>query len=313
MFVGRYGVSPAQAVSVLWSALTGQPSGVDAQTSLIITGIRLPRAFIGLLVGASLAVSGTAFQGIFCNPLVSSGILGVSAGAGFGAALAIILFGQGNEVFMFAFLFGCLAVGMSYMIGKVYNTTSTVMLILGGTVVASIFSALLSFLKYVADPFGQLPAITFWLMGSLASVSADTAIIASVPMIIGVAGLFLLRWRLNVLSMGDMEAQALGINVPLTKAAIIACATLATAGAVCVSGVIGWVGLIIPHICRMLFGSDNKIIVPASICAGASFLVIVDTIARSITGSEIPLGILTAIVGGPFFIYLLKQTKGGGW
>ena len=313
LFIGRYGVSAGDALRVLGSLVTGEANGVSEQAALIVTEIRLPRALIGLLVGASLAVSGAAFQGLFCNPLVNSGILGVSAGAGFGAALAIILFGQGNTVFLFAFLFGCLAVSMSYMIGKVYKTTSTVMLVLGGTVVASIFSALLSFLKYVADPYDQLPAITFWLMGSLASISADTMLLAAVPMVIGIAGILLLRWRLNILSMGDAEAQALGINVRAAKAVLIACATLATAGAVCVSGIIGWVGLIVPHICRMLLGSDNKIIIPASICTGGAFLVIVDTIARSLTGSETPLGILTAIVGGPFFIYLLKKTKGGGW
>jgi len=312
LLLGRIQVSPGDMLSVLQGLVFGTDTGVDPQTALIIREIRLPRAFIGLLVGASLAASGAAFQGLFCNPLVNSGILGVSSGAGFGAALAIILFGRGNEVFAFAFLFGCLAVSMSYLVGKVYRTTSTVMLVLGGVVVSSIFSALLSFLKYVADPYDQLPAITFWLMGSLASISSGVVFAAAIPMLIGLGGLWLFRWRLNVLSMGDQEAQALGVNVPLTKGLIIACATLATAGAVCISGIIGWVGLIIPHICRMLFGSDNKIIVPASSCFGGAFLVIVDTIARTLTGSEIPLGIITAILGGPFFIYLLKKTKGGG-
>lgn len=313
LLIGRYGIDSSEALEILWGAITGAESNTSGKAAVIITEIRFPRAVLGLLVGASLAVSGAAFQGLFCNPLVNSGILGVSSGAGFGAALAIILFGIGNHTFIFAFTFGCIAVGMSYMIGRVYNTTSTIMLVLGGTVVSAIFSALLSFLKYVADPYNQLPAITFWLMGSLASVTKESMLISAIPMLIGITGILMLRWRLNILSMGDNEAKALGINVSFTKGTIICCATLATAGAVCVSGVIGWIGLVIPHVARMLFGSDNKVIVPASISLGAAFMVIVDTLSRSVTGSEIPLGILTALLGGPFFIYLLKKIKGGGW
>lgn len=313
LLIGRYGVENSDTLSALWSLITGNTEDLNSKTALIITEIRLPRTITAIAVGASLAVSGAAFQGLFCNPLVNSGILGVSAGAGFGAALAILLLGQGNTTFFFAFLFGCLAVAMSYFIGRAYGTTSTIMLVLGGTVVSSIFSALISFLKYIADPYNQLPAITFWLMGSMASVSMQNLIPALVPMMVGMIGLFILRWRLNILSMGDLEAQALGINVPAAKGAIVVLATLATAGAVCISGIVGWVGLIIPHIARMIFGSDNKIIIPASMSFGAGFMVIVDTMSRSISGSEIPLGIITAILGGPFFIYLLKKTKGGGW
>ncbi len=313
LLIGRYGISTADTLSVLLSLVTGNESGVDGKAALIITEIRLPRALIGAFVGAALAVSGAAFQSLFCNPLVNSGILGVSSGAGFGAALSIILIGQGNATFIFAFAFGCLAVGMSYLIGRAYGEASTIMLVLGGTVVSSIFGALLSFLKYIADPYNQLPAITFWLMGSLASVNRQGLIAAIIPMAIGIIGIVILRWRLNVLSMGDKEAQALGTNVTLVKGAVVASATLATAGAVCISGIVGWIGLIIPHMARMLLGSDNRLIVPASISLGASFMIIVDTFSRSLTGSEIPLGIITALLGGPFFIYLLKKTKGGGW
>lgn len=313
LLIGRYRVSSSDTLHILWALASGSADSLSSKSALIITEIRLPRIITAIAVGASLAVSGAAFQGLFCNPLVNSGILGVSAGAGFGAALSILIFGQSNSTFLLAFIFGCVAVAMSYFIGRAYGTTSTIMLVLGGTVVSSIFGALISFLKYIADPYNHLPAITFWLMGSMASVSIQNIIPALVPMIIGIIGLFVLRWRINILSMGDMEAQALGINVSVTKGAIVVLATLATAGAVCISGIVGWVGLIIPHMARMILGSDNKIIIPASISIGAVFMVIVDTLSRSISGSEIPLGILTAILGGPFFIYLLKKTKGGGW
>jgi len=187
------------------------------------------------------------------------------------------------------------------------------MLVLGGVIVSSVFSALISLTKYVADPMDQLPAIVFWLMGSLASARYQDIAIAGIPMLIGIGGMLAIRWRINVMSMGDKEAQSLGINPVLNKGIVIACATLATAGAVCVSGIIGWVGLVMPHIGRMLVGNDNRVLIPTSLSLGACFLILVDNLGRMLTGSEIPLGILTALVGGPFFVYLLKRTKGGGW
>lgn len=282
--------------------------------TVLIWDIRLPRAILGALVGACLAVSGAAFQGLFRNPLVSSGILGVSSGAGFGAALAIILFhGNTPATYIFAFVFALLAVLLSYSIGQVYNTTPTIMLVLGGVIVSSVFSSLISFTKYVADPYQELPSIVFWLMGSLATANYRDITVAGIPMLIGTIGLLGIRWRINVLSMGDKEAHALGVNLKLDKGIVILSATLATAGAVCVSGIIGWVGLIIPHICRMLVGNDNRVLIPSSMALGACFLVLVDDVGRVITGSEIPLGILTALIGAPFFVWLLKKTKGGGW
>jgi iron complex transport system permease protein len=224
-----------------------------------------------------------------------------------------LIFSTTSYIYVFAFCFGGLAVLMSYMIGRVYNTTPAIMLVLGGVIVSSVFSALISFAKYVADPYDQLPAIVFWLMGSLASARFQDIAVAGIPMVVGIAGLFAIRWRINVLSMGDKEARSLGINTALSKGIVISCATLATAGAVCVSGIIGWVGLVIPHIGRMLVGNDNRVLIPASLSLGACFMLLVDNMGRIITGSEIPLGILTAIVGGPFFVYLLKKTKGGGW
>lgn len=280
---------------------------------IIVWDVRLPRAILGALVGGSLAISGAAFQGLFRNPLVSSGILGVTSGAGFGAALAIILFDSTASIYLLAFAFGGMAVLFSYMIGLVYNTTPTIMLVLGGTIVSSIFTALISFTKYVADPTDELPSIVFWLMGSLASARYQDILIAGIPMLIGMAGLLAIRWRINVLSMGDKEAQTMGVNIKFNKGMVIVCATLCTAGAVCVSGIIGWVGLVIPHIGRMLAGNDNRILIPVSLSLGACFMIMIDNLARTISGSEIPLGILTALIGGPFFVYLLKKTKGGGW
>ena len=311
--VGRYPLPVADVIDVLWCRMWSKECAAQEIYHNIIWEIRMPRALLGCLVGACLAVSGAAFQGLFRNPLVSSGILGVSSGAGFGAALAILLFNTVAAAYPFALVFGILAVVCSYLIARLYRSTPAIMLVLGGVIVSSVFAALLSFVKYVADPYEQLPTIVFWLMGSLASARYSDILVAGIPMAIGVVGLLAVRWRINVLSMGDREAHALGVNTMLSKSIIILCATLATAGAVCVSGVIGWIGLVIPHIGRMLVGNDNRVLVPVSLSLGACFLVLVDNMGRMITGSEIPLGILTALLGGPFFVYLLKKTKGGGW
>ena len=312
LLLGRYPLDAATVFTVLLHKLGIMSSSSADMATSIVLDIRLPRALLGALVGASLAVSGAAFQGVFRNPLVSSSILGVSPGAGFGAALAILLFNNSFMVYVFAFGFGVSAVFLSYFIGRTAKTTPAVMLVLGGTIVSSIFSALISLVKYLADPYDQLPKIVFWLMGSLASASYKDIMIAGIPMVLGIVGLMAIRWRINILSMGDKEARALGVNLGLLKGILIISATLATAGAVCVSGVIGWIGLIIPHISRMLVGNDNRLLIPTSMSIGACYLVIIDNVSRTLTGSEIPLGILTAIIGAPFFVYLLKR-KAGGW
>ncbi len=314
LFIGRYPIPLKEIPRILAYPFFNNYSNVGDTYHTIIWSIRMPRAILSALVGASLAASGAAFQGLFHNPLVNSGMLGVSSGAGFGAALAILLFNRSSfYVYVFALIFGGIAVLASYLIGRIYNSTPVIMLVLGGVVVSSIFSSLISFVKYVSDPLDQLPAITFWLMGSFASANVEDIIIGVPPMLLGIVGLILIRWRINVLSMGDREAQTLGINTNFNKLVAIGLATLATAGAVCVSGTIGWVGLIIPHIGRMFVGNDNKILIPISCALGASFLVLIDNIARTLTGGEIPIGILTSLIGGPFFIYILKKTKGGAW
>lgn len=311
--MGRLSISLGDVGYSFAQWVTGRDMGVDPQVYHAVIYIRSVRWIEGLLVGGSLAVSGACFQSLFRNPLVSSGMLGVSGGAGFGAALSILIFSGTYMTSIFAFAFGIGAVLLAYFIGKTGGGTPTLTLVLGGIIVQSIFSALISLLKYVADPMGQLPAITFWLMGSLASTRTVDLAIASAPMIIGMAGIFLFRWRLNVLSMGDREAKTLGLNVNGNKGLLIGFATLATAGAVSVAGVVGWVGLVVPHICRMIMGSDNRWIIPAFISIGGCFMVFVDILCRTMTGAEIPLGIVTALVGAPFFIYLLKKTKGRDW
>lgn len=313
LFLGRYPLSIMEIIKVLWFKIIGKVGEFPPTYNTVIWDIRMPRAILGALVGGSLAISGTAFQGLFRNPLVSSGILGVSSGAGFGAALAILFFNNTVMIYIFAFVFGILAVMLSYLIGRIYNSTPTIMLVLGGVIVSSVFSALISFAKYAADPYDQLPQIVFWLMGSLATARYKDIIIAAVPMAVGIIGLIAVRWRINILSMGEKEARSLGINTKLTKGIVIVCTTLATAGAVCVCGIIGWVGLVIPHIGRMLVGDDNKVLIPTSLSLGACFLIMVDNLGRVISGAEIPLGVLTALVGCPFYVYLLKNTKGRGW
>lgn len=319
LFIGRYPISFGDVIgslAVAFSSILGtdpQASGIDYATYTLVVNARLPRTLAAAIVGAALASSGAAFQGVFRNPLVSPGILGVSSGAGFGAALAIVFFSAASAaIYPFAFAFGVLAVVASYLIARVYRATPTIMLILGGTIVSSVFSALISFMKFIADPETQLPNLVYWLMGSLSSVGWEEYV-AVIPIVLGIAILCIMAWRINVLSMGDKEARTMGVNVVRDKLLIIAGATLATAGSVCMSGVVGWVGLIIPHIGRMVAGSDNRRLVPLAAAIGASFMVLIDLASRTLSVSEIPLGVLTAIIGAPFFVYLLKKTKGRDW
>ena len=310
LFLGRYPIPPWTVIRVLIAQVLPVESNWPDAVETVIFQIRMPRALLAMFVGASLAISGASFQGMFQNPLVSPHILGVCSGAGFGAALAILLSGNAMMIQAFAFAFGILAVALTYVISRVYRTAQTLMLVLSGVVVGAFFSALISATKYVADPYEKLPAITFWLMGSLSAASVKDLMIAIPPMALGITGLLLVRWRINILSMGDEEARSLGVNTELLKGIVIICTTVISASAVCVSGIIGWVGLIIPHVGRMMVGPDHRALLPASLALGATYLVLVDNIARTATSAEIPLGILTAIIGAPFFAYLLRRTKG---
>ena len=252
-------------------------------------------------------MAGAAFQSIFKNPLVSSDLLGVSNGAGFGAALAIILSGSNVVVQIFAFIFGLISVSVTYLISRAYKAGGILILVLSGVAISAFFNSLISAIKFVADPDDKLPEIVYWLMGSLASVTMDKLVMILIPIIIGFAILLLLRWHMNLLAMGDEEAQSLGLNPSRVRLLIIAGCTLLTSEAVSVSGVIGWIGLVIPHMTRMIVGPDNRILIPASLSLGASFLLLIDNISRAVISIEIPIGILTAIIGVPIFLYLLKK------
>jgi iron complex transport system permease protein len=311
LFWGRYPISPLDVFRILLSKILPIQHTWPSTMETIILSVRLPRALLAMLIGAGLSISGASFQGIFSNPLVSPDILGVTSAAGFGAAVAILLSFNSTLIQASAFAFGLLGVGLSYMISRVYKTTPTLMLVLSGVIVAALFGALTSAAKYIADPELKLRDITFWLMGSLASATWKDLIRIFIPILTGMTGLLILRWRLNLLSMGDEEARSLGVRTELLKAVIIVCTTLVTASAVCVAGVIGWIGLIIPHVTRMIVGPDHRVLLPASIAVGACYLLIIDDIARSATVAEIPLGILTAVIGAPFFAFLLRKTKGG--
>lgn len=311
LFIGRYSVNPVTVMRILLSRLFPLARDWTSAAETIVIQIRLPRAILAMCVGAGLAVSGTAFQGMFRNPLVSTDILGVSAASGFGAALAILLSAGALGIQLFAFVFGLVGVSLTYMLARVYKTTPALMLVLSGVVVAGFFNALISGAKYVADPEAKLPEITYWLMGSLNKASLKDLVTVVPLIVLGSVGLLLVGWKLNVLTMGDEEARSMGINVEPLKAFIIVCSTVITASAVSVCGIVGWVGLVIPHIGRMIVGQNHRSLLPASLALGAIFLLSIDDIARTATAQEIPLGILTALIGAPFFAYLLRRTKGG--
>ncbi|OPZ60198.1 MAG: putative ABC transporter permease protein [Deltaproteobacteria bacterium ADurb.Bin510] len=301
--LGRYQVSPPQVVEALF-----RPDGGLAAT--LIWQVRLPRVLLALMVGAGLGVAGAAFQGVFRNPLVAPDILGVAAGGGFGAALALLLGLSQALVQLSAFGFGLLAVSLTFLIARLDDRLSTFSLVLAGVIVGSFFAALISLLKYVADSYAKLPAIVFWLMGSLAGVR-PAELGMSAPLILGgIVLLILLRWRFNLLSLGSETAQSLGLNTRRLYTVIVVCATLITAAIVAIAGVIGWVGLVVPHLCRLLLGADHRRLLPASALMGASFMLLVDDAARCLSSQEIPLGIVTALIGAPFFVYLLKRRGG---
>ena len=311
MLVGRYGLSAGKLLHMLWTRLTGGAADWSVSDEKVVFAIRLPRIAAATLVGAALAVSGTAYQGMFRNPMVSPDILGASTGAGFGAALAILLGAGYFGISLAAFCFGLLAVAAAWLVSRLSRSDPTVALILAGMMISSLFSAGTSFIKLVADTQQQLPAITYWLMGSLSGTRGVDIRFAILPMALGLIPLLLIRWRLNLLTLGEEEARALGINTALLRLIVVVCATLVTAASVSVSGLIGWVGLVIPHLCRRYIGNDYRKLLPASMLFGATFLLLVDNISRNLLAVEIPIGILTAFIGAPFFIYLMHQ-KGGG-
>lgn len=313
LFLGRYTVSVEEVVRIIGNGVFGIPMEKTwtASAETVILKVRLPRAIMATLIGGGLSMSGASFQAMFQNPLVSPFILGVSAGASFGAAIGLVLELPTIGIQATSFLFGIVAVGITYFLAHLYKTTPVLMLVLSGTVVSAFFQSLLSLIKYVADDEEKLPAITFWLMGSLGNITLEDIAIASIPIIVCSAALYVVRWKLNVMSMGESESRALGVNNEQMKMIIIVATTVITSTAVAFCGIVGWVGQVIPHFCRMIVGPDHKVLIPATMLVGAGYLILIDNLCRLFTATEIPLGILTAVVGAPVFAYLLRKTKGG--
>lgn len=308
--VGRFPVSAGELASLLWAKLTGTGHGLDPTIETVILKIRGPRVAAALLIGAALAAAGAAYQNMFRNPLVSPDILGVSAGAAVGAVLGIFLSLNVIMIQSLAFAFGMGAVGLVYVIARaVRGHDPLLVLVLAGVVVGSLLGACVALMKYLADPYNQLPAITFWLLGSLASASPDDVWSTLPLMLVGLVPIWLLRWRINLLSLDDEEARALGMETGRIRLVVIAAATLMTSAAVAISGVIGWIGLVIPHFARMIVGPDFSRLLPTSVLLGAAFLLGVDTLARTVAQIEIPLGVLTAFVGTPLFLWQLATAR----
>lgn len=318
--IGRYGVPLVQILRIFANALLELIRKVfptlptltqtwTPEMQAVVLNIRLPRILIACLVGCCLAAAGVTYQGVFQNPMAAPDILGASSGAAFGAALAILLGGSARMIMLSAFFFSLLTVGLVFLIAERAPGMKVINLILAGIMVSSLFTAGTSYIKLVADPSNQLPQITYWLMGSLAGVKKTDLAFIIVPMLLGLIPLYLLRWQLNLLSLGDEEAHTLGVNTRALRLMLIICATLVTAASVSVSGMIGWVGLVIPHLGRRLVGSNYRYLMPASFLAGAGFLLLVDNVSRRLLAVEIPIGILTAFIGAPFFIYLLCRKE----
>ena len=295
--LGRYSLTGTEVMAVLlpdgWLSVE-----TNRMMENIVLNVRLPRVLLAIIAGAGLAMSGAAFQALFANPLAAPDTLGVATGASFGAVLGILWGWNGMGIQLMSLATGLSAVFFVIVISRVRNTSSILMIILSGMVVGALFSALVSLVKYAADPQDVLPSITFWMMGALTGAT-KSSVLAGTPMVLlGMLVLWLLRWRLN------------GIPVRRIRAGVIIAATMITASVVSMCGLIGWVGLLVPHAARMVFGANNRFVLPASMVMGALFMLVIDTVARTATQSEIPVSILTAVVGAPFFIYLLRRTGG---
>ena len=315
LFLGPYIIPPETILRMMLAKLVSPSthSPWPAVYETIVFDIRLPRIILALLGGIALSVSGASLQTVFRNPLVDSYILGISAGAGFGAALAIAILPGAISIQLSAFAFGLLAFIMTYFVARTRGGTPIVSLVLAGVIVTSLFSAGISLIKFFTDP-QRLAGVVTWLMGSLAT-SGWRNVISIVPSVLaGFIALFLMRWRLNVLSMGDEEARSLGINVERDRFIVLLSATLMVSSFTSVAGIIGWIGLMVPHMARMFMHTpDNRVVIPVSACIGSALLLLADDAARCLTTYELPVGVLTTIGGAPFFLYLLKRGGGRAW
>ena len=306
---GRYDVPLSEVVRILLSRLLPVTQTWTDNMAIAVCNVRLPRILLACLVGCALSAAGASYQTVFQNPMAAPDILGASSGACFGAALAILTGQSSVTVTVYAFCASLLSVALVYLVGSRTRGSRVVNLLLAGIMVGSLFTAGTSYIKLVADPTNQLPQITYWLMGSLSGTRMKTVGFAAVCMAVGLLPLLLLRWRMNLLTLSADEARAMGVHTDRLRLAVILSATVLTASAVSVSGMIGWVGLVIPHLSRRIVGNDCRWLLPMSMLFGAAFLLLVDNMARCLTAVEIPIGILTAFVGAPFFLYLM--IKGG--
>lgn len=305
--VGRYGVPVERAIAIVWQSLLNPAAMPEAIDERIVWLVRMPRVLLAAICGAGLAISGAALQGVFRNPLVSPQVLGISQGAALGGALAIFFGIWGVPLLAMVFVFGLAALAIVGAIARIDGRTQIVTVILSGMVVGAVFMAFVSLLQYFADPNSSLPAIVYWLMGSFASATWERVYIATPGVAIGLAVLWAMRFRLNVLSLDDAEARSLGARPNVERWIIFSMVALIVGGQVAVSGIVGWIGLVVPHACRLIVGHNHCVLLPASAIIGAAYLVAIDTMSRTLTAAEIPLGVLTAIVGAPVFAILLRQ------
>lgn len=312
MLIGRFSVSLEDVVAALRARFAGGPA-VPPRVNSVVFDLRAPRIIVAILIGGGLSVAGASFQSLFSNPLATPDTLGVAAGTCVGAVIALLL--DWNLIGVQAAALGAGLATMTFTTAISRTRTGSfnvITLVLGGVIVSALANAVLSLLKLTADPTSQLPEITYWLMGSIAKVTWSDLRLFAIPFVLGVVPLLALRWRFNILAFGDEEAESLGVNAAALRLVSIVCATLLTASCVAISGVIGWVGLIMPHVVRFIAGPDNRIVVPLSVILGGAFLIAVDTACRSLMPSEIPLGILTSIIGAPLFFLILLRTQQGG-
>ncbi len=310
--IGRYGIPFGRVIAILLSPLAAPESPVTEVEATVVFTVRLPRILLALLAGAGLALSGAALQGVFRNPLVGPQIIGVSSGAAFGGVLAILLSLPRAGLLGSSFAFGMAALVMVYALNGVVARRNILALVLAGVVVSGFFGALVSLVQYVADSEDKLPVMVFWLLGSFATANWEKLVLVLAPVLLGGTLLLGLRWRVNLLSLGDEDARALGQRVEGLRWLVLVLVACIVAAQVAVSGAIGWVGLVVPHMARMLVGPDHRVMMPVALIIGALYLLVIDTVARSATGSEIPLGILTALIGTPVFALILRRTERGG-
>lgn len=307
--LGRVSIAPDRVIAILLSKIAPVTQDWSNADELIVMNVRLPRICAAMLVGAALAAAGAGYQNLFRNPIVSPDILGVSAGAGFGASLAVMLNIGAFGIQASAFVAGLIAVTLCFAIGQAINRHSLIVLVLVGVVIAAFFQAMISVLKIVADPVDVLPVITFWLLGGLNKITPSDLPVSAAMIGASLVLLYALRWQVNVMSVGEEEARNLGVNVGLTRIMLVLTVTLMTAAAVSISGIVGWVGLVVPHMARMLVGPSFDRMLPVAIVSGALFVLLVDNFARAASSMELPLGIVTSVIGAPLFIVLLLRTK----